>query len=201
LAAALVQLVGYGAYARLLLRGDIVANPTSWSLWALGSIIEVFAYGAVTHDMAKLALPAACCAASIVIAAVTLFQARFSRPDLTDVGAALMDVGVILIWVFSHNADLTYVWFLVDVLLTFAPIIRSTYSHPEDEQALPWVVWTVAYGLLFAACLLRWEGVETLLLPAIYVMCHLTVGVLAIRRWGDRHGQSANPKTPPRRNT
>jgi hypothetical protein len=184
-----MHLAGYAAYARLLMRREIIPNPTSWWLWALGSLVAVFAYAGVTHDIAKLALEVACSGASIIIAVAATLQARFSKPDLADGLIAIMDVSVVIVWILSRNAKLTYVWLLFDVLLTFIPILRSTYQTPADERQAPWLIWTAAYLMLFVVCLVRWEGLEAALLPAVYSICHLAVGVMASARRRQSHQQ------------
>ncbi len=50
LASAAVMAVGYGLYLVMYLSGGIVPNPTTWSLWAFGGLIEAWSFRKLVRE-------------------------------------------------------------------------------------------------------------------------------------------------------
>jgi hypothetical protein len=58
------------------------------------------------------------------------------------------------------------------------PILRSTYEHPEHENAFPWFVWSAAYALLGVVTYMThgafWH--ELMFYPVANAILHALVG-------------------------
>ncbi|MCA3254417.1 MAG: hypothetical protein INF91_02235 [Alphaproteobacteria bacterium] len=181
LVSAAVHITGYGFYLSLIRGGAITPNATSVALWLFGNVVSLWAYGLVTQDLAKLAVPIACTAGMVLVAVEAVRLRRFVVPDATDLWLAALDVCVIATWLVARNASTTYVALLIDTVFSFVPILRSTWRTPSHENWRPWFIWTAAYGLMFAVALLHWEGWMPAALPLAYVVCHLAVGLVSTR--------------------
>lgn len=179
--AAILQLFGYAAYLRALRRRQVRPNATSWVLWTVGSILSLIVYAKVTHDWLMLLLPIACALASLMVLAWLVIEWHFVRADRGDYLTVVADLLVVAVWLVSNDATIVYVALLIDTGVAFVPILRSVRADPQSEVALPWVIWTIAYGAMVLAGLLRYDGWEPLALPLLYVVLHAIVGYSATR--------------------
>jgi hypothetical protein len=185
LSAAAVHAAGYVAYYRRVRDGTVRPNATSVSLWLFGNIVSLWGYALVTHDWYKLGVPITCTAGMCIIAVQTFWRYGLAGVDRADVVVAGLDVSIIATWFFSRSVPLTYAALLIDTLLSFIPIWRSTFAEPGREHATPWVIWSVAYLLMLVTAVVRWEGMMPVLLPAVYIFCHATIAALAVRARGE----------------
>ena len=179
LASAFVQLVGYALYIREVRQGLIQPNATSVALWVFGTAVSIWVYAQVTQDWFKLALPIACAVGLVATLCIGVTRQRLVQPDRTDIATAVLDIGIIGVWILSRDINLTYAALIADTVVSFVPIFRSTLALPARERAVPWLVWTLAYGLMLLAAVLRWEGWPPIVLPLVYILCHFAVAVLA----------------------
>ena len=179
IASAIVHLLGYGLYLLSVRRGLIQPNATSVALWVFGSAVSIWVYAQVTQDWFKLALPIACAAGLLATLSVGATRKSLVPLDRADIATAILDVGIIGVWFFSRDVGLTYAALIADTAVSFVPIVRSTLTLPSRERATPWLVWTFAYALMLLAAVLRWEGWLPVLLPAVCILCHLVVAVIA----------------------
>ena len=175
-AAGAVQLAGYWVYNRGA-NGRI--NTGSWSIWALAGIIDLASYFALTGDWVVNILPAVCAVAAIGTFCLAVARKRFSFPDKTDLTFVGIDGIVTVIWYFT-NAVTANLLYQVSTILSFIPMYRGQRSGRENEEPLPWVIWTFAYSLLAIAVSLRLHRWEELAYPLTQVAVHAVVAVIAI---------------------
>lgn len=175
-----LQLLGYAVYLRAELQGAIRVNITSWTLWAFGSVISIMVYSNAVEDPAKLILPLACAASSVLVVALALRLGTFCKPSYWDGLIASLDIVIVGLLLLEEEARASYGLLLIDTALTFVPIYRSTAANPRQEALLPWTIWTLAYLLLVVTCVLRWEGWPALLLPLLYSFLHAAVALMVL---------------------
>jgi uncharacterized protein len=187
--AALAQITAYLVYLRLFRVGKIEPNGTSWLMFAYGTALLVFLELRNGATWFELALPVACGTMSVIVS-VLCFRSNAVEPTDgveklafgADLSLTIAYLGVALV-VSGHSKYA--VAFLVAGNLTaftsFAPLVRSTWHSPSREQPLPWMMWTVAYALLFASTFLSegFRAPELLLYPGICVSLHGLVALFS----------------------
>lgn len=199
-ASAVIHVLGYLTYILFVRRGLIDANPLSWLMFAYGTGLLTFLEFRSGAGWQELLLPIACSISSIVVAALCLRLAKIRRVELPDIMAFALDVvltaAYVAVWILHSNGldpnleSLAVIALLVcanaTTLASFVPILRSTLRRPQDERALPWLLWTLAYGMLFVVTLRDvsdWERLTLLIYPALNAILHFAIAVFAMSRW------------------
>lgn len=177
--ASIVQMYGYWLYNKGIYAGGIKPNATSWGLWAFGSIIATWSYFELVHDWTKVIFPIACCVVCIGTFVFAWFKGKFEAPKKEDVLIAMLDILVVVFWLFTESATMTNLLMQVDVIISFYPILRGVLANPRSEEPKPWFVWTAAYALFFIAVILSWEKWWDIMYPVVYFALHLAVGLIA----------------------
>lgn len=177
--AALVQIIGYVVYNWGTFSGKIKPNATSWFLWGLGSALTAWSYVALSQDWVKDLLPVTCAIVCAITFVFALLNGSYGKPDRYDLVVCALDTVVILFWFATDSDEYTNLLFQIDVILSFVPIIRAAWKEPQNESALPWFVWSVAYVMFVAVVLMRYEKWWDLMYPINYLALHLAVGLIA----------------------
>lgn len=196
--AGIVQALGYALYVRYVVRERITPNPTSWLMFAYGTSVLVLVEYAIGASWRELALPGVCAACAVAVAGICAFRRQLGWPEdnverwafLSDVA---LTVGYVGAWALSRaeaigeeTRQVANVALLIGLnattITSFIPILRSTWREPFHERPEPWLVWTLAYGLLLLTTL--WSGGHPALLiyPVLAVLMHGCIGVLAVGR-------------------
>lgn len=177
--AALIQIYGYWLYNKAIYTGKIKPNPASWFLWSLGNIIASWSYLELVHDVSRGLLPLVCAIISVGTFFFALFKGKFEKPDRESVLISIVDLQVIGFWLLTESETWTNLLMQIDAMVSFLPIIRDTWKHPEYEKPKPWFVWCVAYTLFFVSIILSWEKWWDIMYPVNYLFLHLTVALIA----------------------
>lgn len=177
--ATLCLLWGYWLYNKGICAGKIKPNPVTWFLWAIGGIVEAGSYWQITSDPFKRLFPTVCALVIIFTFLLALFGGRFQRPARIDILILILDVEIGLLLFTNFRPEYVNALVQGDLMLTFAPLIRSTWQSPTDENSIPWLVWSLSYALLAMTVLMRFEDWWDLMYPAIQLALHLIVGLIA----------------------
>jgi hypothetical protein len=180
--ASFFQIFGYLVYIRKITDGVIRPNAASWSIWTFGAVLESYSYIVVTGDWVKNLLPVTCTVLAIVLFIFCLSRGHFFRPTKLEFGIVVMDCIAILVWWYFSSALYANLLLIVTAIVSFLPIMHNTFVDPESENATPWFLWTVAYGLLGLVVLIRWEKWEDLIYPLAFFLLHLIVGIMSVDR-------------------
>lgn len=174
-AAGATQLAGYWVYNR---GAGGKVNTGSWVIWAVGGIVDLASFFALTGDWVINILPAVCAAAAVSTFGYAYARKRFSWPDPVDwlfVGA---DAAITVVWYFT-NVVVANLLYQASAVASFVPMCRGLLSDKEREKPLAWLIWTLAYGLLTASVFLRLERWEELVYPVGNVVTHIAVALIA----------------------
>jgi hypothetical protein len=178
--AGVVQLVGYWVYNT---RAGKHLNVGSWLIWAIGGLIDLASYAALTHgDFAKDFLPAVCALAAIVTFGYSIYKKRFGWPDKEDFKFLLGDGAITIVWYFTTTviANLLY---QASAIVSFGPLLRDILSkNGKKEDPLAWAIWTIAYGLLAVSVVLRLNKWEEMAYPVTHFGLHLAVAIIAFHK-------------------
>lgn len=198
--AACTHVLGYCVYISLVRRGVIEANPLSWLMFAYGTALLSFLEYRTGASWRELLLPVACSVSSAVVAALCIRPSRLGRLAFSDVFSFAIDVLLtavyVAIWIAQGrglneaSAEIAVIGLLISAnaatVASFAPILRSTYEQPDHERVAPWILWTLAYGLLLVVTLKGSPSASAwplLLYPGLNAIFHFAVAVLAASRW------------------
>jgi hypothetical protein len=197
--AAELQALGYILYMR---NGHIDPNPLTWLMFAYGTTVLTVLEFDRQASFGELLLPIVCAIMGVAVAVQCWLKARaagqssiieFFRPkDGLDKGAFSADVVItvayVVSWVLMTASFITEsgrsaaaLLFLIGSNLTtltaFLPIIKSTIEEPTRERSSPWLVWTLAYGLLLLLTILNGNAMTELVLYPL--SCTVLHGLVA----------------------
>ncbi len=158
LIAGIVQLIGYVWYVQYVIQDKkrpgtgISPNSGSWLIWAYGNGIVCWNY-IIAGGLISLkeALPVLCSAGTLVCAILFLALRKFEKPSRFEIGILILDMLITWYWYQSGEHIVTQILLQLSVGISYVPIIRETKKDPGSERPGPWIVWTIAYVLLFAA--------------------------------------------------
>jgi hypothetical protein len=195
--AGIVQALGYAVYLYLTLRGKIKPEPTTWFMFAYGTVVIAFLEWQAGASFLLLFQPIVCAALGVLTAFIVWRQGRRQWPeDRFDQFAFLADVTLTIIYAFSklmalfrhvpeHTLDLLVLIFLVcsnaSGVVSFIPILRNTRHHPFEEHLVPWIIWGISYFILAVYTYFA-NGLWSIfmLYAALNTVLHLSVAVLAV---------------------
>lgn len=196
---ALLMTIGYAIYVQALLSNDILPNATSWSLWALGGIIEAWSFEKVvdqTDEERRRKQPFkysvwVCAAFAILVAFLCTISGKWSIPNRWELYVAGFDLSIVAIYFLikwrtgegSRAAHIANILMVVDIAVSFFPIWVSTWNTPEKEMIMPWLIWACSYTLLGCMGLMqikeKWKERRWLLIyPFTSAFFHGVVGVI-----------------------
>ena len=178
ISAAIVQLIAYAIYNKDL----ATPNAASWFLWAVGSLVEGLSYVEMTGDWVKNLLPISCCFACVGTFVYVAAKGKFGWPSLWEVFIILLDLGALWVWYHWRSATYANLWMQVTAIMSFIPVLRDVFYDSEKENRLSWYIWALAYAMLSAAVVCRYEKWEDLVYPVNFCFLHLGVAFLAGKR-------------------
>lgn len=193
----LLQALGYSVYILKSLRKEVEPNPTTWLMFAYGTMLLTALEFDRNAGPALLILPIVCATLSIFVAGLcwkrgtlTWPKDRYSKAAFrTDVVLTVgyFSVAVASFTPFVSDAQRTSfaLAFLVlsnlSTAVSFVPMLKDTWQEPEKEHPLAWGIWTAAYSTLGIATFLEGGWSELMIYPVSCALLHGLVGVLALR--------------------
>ena len=198
--AGLLQALGYFIYVRKSLRHEVEPNPTTWFMFAYGTVILTVLELDLAADWTLLVLPATCAVLAVVVAFLCWKRGTLRWPShWMDRSAFVVDtiltVAYLGVW-YAASRDLVteserHTLVLAFLVLTnmstiaeFTPLMKGTCEDPRSEHPLPWLVWSSAYATLGYVTYQEagWES-EFMIYPVLNTVLHGFVGILALRRY------------------
>ena len=193
-AALIVHLIAYSIYAREVFHERIRPNISSWLMWLFGGVVELATYNAISgSSWSTNALPFGCV---LGIGAITfvigiaqirnyIARTKYSYHAATRIDYALVsfDMAAAVYWLLGGSAVWANIFAVSTSFISFIPIIRTTYRDPAGEHHLPWILWSIAYGLMFLAVVTgpSSESLGLYFFPLYYFLLHAGVAVLSKR--------------------
>lgn len=202
LTSGVLQIFGYVLYLR---DTNIEPNPVAWLMFAYGTAILTVLEFDRNATVYELFLPTICAVMSMYVAYRCWRYARTLTPhrwwpedwwpeDRLDRAAFVGDIAITIAyvgaWILMYTQFVTMstrdnaaLLFLIGsnatTFIAFLPLLRGAYRAPGKERALPWMVWTVAYALLFAVTFVS-HGItsELIIYPTSCVLLHGLVAYL-----------------------
>jgi len=178
-----IHLLGYWIYYRMSSQHkETNPNTASWSIWAIGSIVNLLTYASMSNDWVKDILPAICSLACIVVYVGYLRQGKFKMPGLTDILIFSLDIVATIVWLVANSPLIGNMACQAGTVLSYIPIIRETMKNPQSERRSPWVLWSMAYVLDVILVIARWNQWGDVVYPATNLILCLIMAIIANRR-------------------
>jgi len=180
------HLLGYWIYYKgsHSKENPIQPEPMSWLIWAFGSFVNLISYGLLAGDLVKDILPLVCSLACVMIFVDQWFQRGKKIEKMTKEGLSMfsLDTGSMLIGFLTRSALVTNICCQIGTIASFIPILRATAKDPTKEKPLPWIVWSIAYGLDVILVICRWEKWGDVVYPIVeFILCFI-IAVISNRK-------------------
>lgn len=200
IAAGLLQALGYFVYLRKSLRNEVEPNPTTWFMFAYGTVILTVLEFDLNASWTILLLPSICAVLAVFVALLCWKRGTLRWPShWMDRSAFVVDtiltVAYLGVWyaasqnlVTESEKHVLVVAFLVltnlSTVAEFTPLVKGTCENPRSEHPLPWMIWASAYATLGLVTYIEsgW-ATEFMIYPVLNAVLHGTVGLIASRRW------------------
>ncbi len=175
--AVVLQIIGHVQYNR---EPDIKPNLTSWTIWGVTSLVDTFNYMDLTGDWQKNLLSVTCSVCSLITWAFLLLRGKFSIPKFRDYLSLGISAAALILWKYFGLVRESSVVLQVDNIISFIPIIATTWYDPTSERPIAWTWWTVSYGVGTIVVLLRLNDPVELLFPLSCFVLHSVVAIFAV---------------------
>lgn len=177
--AGVLNIMGFIAYNKQVLRGTSHPNSTTWILWLFINILNASSYSVMSGDWTKSILPLANALACTMTFLFSLCKGKLSKIDLWDGLALSIGMISILIWYYCKSATYANLALQASYVVSFLPTARCVWKNPATEKILPWCLWSLAFAFNIIAILLRWKGhYQDLAYPVINITIVLSVILL-----------------------
>lgn len=195
LSAGVLQASAYFLYTRLVLKCETRPNGMSWLMWAYGTFVFFFIEFDVAAPLSVLILPAVCMVCALIVSVYSFVKSSYIPPERGDYAALFVDLllmgsYLVLLLLLStgvitgeQQASLAMIFLVLtslSTLVTFYPIMRTTFEDPCGENPIPWFIWTVAYGLLLYTVMIEGMSWQYMIYPILNILLHGSIGVFAL---------------------
>ncbi len=181
--ACLFQIMGHVRYNN---EPEINPNLTSWTIWGWTSLIDTWNYVELTNgDWQKNALSIVCSLCCLITWVILLSKGKFKKPKLKDYISLAICFGALFIWKYFDLIRESNIALQVDNVISFIPIlfgIHGVYRNPTSERPLPWIWWSIPYGIGSIVVIVRLEDWVELLYPISSLVLHGLVALFAYRK-------------------
>lgn len=188
--AGLLVLVAFLAYNRK--SGKI--NTGTWIILAFGDSLDLASYFEMTDEWWKSIVPATFAIGSIFTFAYGCIRKRFSWPDRFDWNVVFLDLFIIGVWSWHESSSLSLslgshefappavanLALQATAVVAFIPMYRALLTGREREHGSPWLMWTAAFALFFAASAHTYGTIEEIAYPIVGLLTHALVAIIAI---------------------
>lgn len=187
IAAGILQICGYLAYALEVRKSRIKPNAGSWIIWGYGNIIVCLTYLFAGSVSSADILPIVCSVCSLVMTIWFVKIGTFNKITGLEKKMIALDILLTLGWIafsviptsIDNPAIPVHVILQISAIVSFVPIIREVYYNRDTERHTPWIIWTSAYILFFIAEILAGAPWYKLIYPLNYVILHGLIGLFS----------------------
>lgn len=176
--AAFIHAIGFVKYNLQTKEGSSKPNFVSWFAWAFLATLNALTFSAATSFVNALT-PVVGSVGCIGTFLHALFTGKFEWPQWREWAEMAISVVAIVVWKFYPPVYANLV-LLAAFVISFEPTGRGVWENPlRESKMLPWVMWTIAYGLTAVSTYLFKGGMTlALIMPVVITACHGLVPVL-----------------------
>ena len=181
--AGITQFLGYVVYVIIALKGKIKPNSSSWTMWTYGNILLTGTYINMVSSMSLKILPAICAISCVITWLILISKGKFEKMKWYEWYILGLDIAIGIFWFFSKDSKFAHLLIDGTAFISFIPITIEVYKHPEDENPLPWFIWSLAYCFLFVTTMEKeLKHIEEVIYPAMYTIFHFIIAILSGQR-------------------
>jgi hypothetical protein len=180
-AAALLHVVGYILYNAQVFTSKSRPNPASWLIWVVLAGLNAFSFTGMTDWVSALQFFAGTVACLITFC-IILFTGHLGWPKKMDMWSLVIGLVAVFVWWRFKTAAGANMIIAFGIAVSIIPTIQGVLRDRKVETPLAWWFWTVAPVLTGIVVIMRGGGLVALVMPALLVLCHGSVAVLAGRR-------------------
>jgi len=133
--AAIINLVGLGAYALDTLRGHTKPNRVTWLLWTIAPLIAFFAQISEGVGIGAVLTLAIGLGPLLILLASFVNKSAYWKITKFDIACGSVSLLALLLWVVTGTGMIAIVLAIVADFMAGVPTIRKAYSHPETESS------------------------------------------------------------------
>lgn len=196
IASGVLQILGYFIYIRKSLRLELEPHPSTWFMFAYGTLILTVLEFDRDANWSLLILPISCTILAVVVAFMCWKRGKLKWPKdngsrISFASDILLTVCYIGAWGFlkagilsEYGREASTLAFLIcsnlTTLTAFYPMVKEVYGDPKSEHSLPWIIWAIAYLVLGIATYMG-EGFwsEFMIYPILNAILHGLIAYLA----------------------
>jgi hypothetical protein len=144
--AALANGVGFILYNQQSKAGTSTPNPVSWFIWAFLSVINLLSFRAMSDSIAALQFvvgTVGCIGTFFYVLAI----GKFARPTPRELVVLIICLVAIVAGLGFGSAETSSLVVALGLFISWEPTISKVIKDPTSEEPLPWMLWTVAFGL------------------------------------------------------
>lgn len=178
--AALLHAGAYLLYSVQTKLGRSKPNPVSWSVWAFLAILNALTFKEMSGWVPALQFMtgSVACFCTFIYA---LFVGKLTWPKRGAREWKFFGVGIIaaMVWFIFRSAEGANMLLLLGFVFSFKPTYEGVEADPNKETALPWTIWTVAFGVTIINLIVLHKGWVSFVTPSVMVIAHGAIAVLS----------------------
>ncbi len=164
-------------------RGSSKPNPASWGVWAFLAVVNAASFSMMADWVASMQffVGSAGCVLTFLYA---LFAGKFSRLEPFEQAFLIAGIIAVILWWYFRSAELANLIVVAAIFVSFWPTLAMVMRNPKGESALPWRLWTTAFGIMIVNLILTdaFVGDQSMLsfvAPALLFIAHGAVASAA----------------------
>ena len=178
LIAGIIQAAGYVYYGYYVFKNTINPNTGSWLIWSYGNAIVCINYILLGGNLSfSDSLPVVCSILCVISGILFIFFKKIKKPKTYEVLILFVDITITIYWYVTKENITTFILLQISVFISFVPIIREVLTDPSSERKKPWIIWSIAYGILFLSQITELD--LKAIYPLNYMLLHTVIAVIA----------------------
>jgi hypothetical protein len=153
-------------------------NSTSWFVWAILASFNAWNFFALNQSGPLAFINLVGAVAGTTVFVVVLIIGRFDWPDPAEWWTLVVSLLALGVWKAFEKVEYGSGLLAIALIISFIPTWRVLLKGKE-EDARPWLMWTVAYGLQVLAVYASSKGIWSYVVPLTCVVVHLLVPVFS----------------------
>lgn len=188
---AFIQIIALVPYGLEVIRGTTKPNRISWLLWSIAPMIGAIA--AFSKGVGWAALPVFMSGFSpLIIFLLTIFNKKsYWELKTFDYYCGGASVIALVLWAITKDANIAIVFAIISDGLAAAPTLIKSWTHPESETPVAYLISLLAVLTTFAA--ITTKDFTSLAFPIYLTFINSSLWLTpTISKFGKRHPHSGN---------
>lgn len=177
-----VYLLAFAYYIRLVIRGGVNPNASTWLIWAVLGIVNALTYQSLSGDWVKSVMAYGTALTNGLTFIIAMRLGRFGRLGMMDKVLAAFGLLAVAAWLANKHTPYANMLVMICIIISTVPTLLSTWEKPSRENPVAWLMLGVSYLFPLVVVLMRWEQIWDLMFPVVGFVANSSVGLLSLRR-------------------